>query len=107
MLFRLFAGMKGLPPVASNLVSHRYGKGKYARGRIGLHQGRCGAVRFRQIIRVTLSSGAGAQISHGIPAPQAQASARALKSAYGRWGWFSQTQPVSSQTGHFLVADII
>jgi hypothetical protein len=49
---------------------------------------------------------AGLQYSHGIPAPQSQASARWLSPRQGRSGWFSQTQPVSSQTSHRIAIDM-
>jgi hypothetical protein len=37
-----------------------------------------------------------------MPAPQSQASARWLLPRQGRSGWFSQTQPVLSQTKHAI-----
>jgi hypothetical protein len=40
--------------------------------------------------------------SHGMPGPQSHASARWLLPRQRRSGWFSQTQPVLSQTEHAM-----
>jgi hypothetical protein len=44
--------------------------------------------------------------SHSMPASQSHVSARWLVPRHGRAGWFSQTQPVSSQTKHAITDKI-
>jgi hypothetical protein len=53
------------------------------------------------------SASLGLQISHGAPAPQSHASARLLNILNGRSGWFSHTQPVSSQLAQGMALDIV